>query len=230
MAKTGLLDRYSALDEDVLADFKSLWKLSPDSRSNLIQYIKPLTEATTVSEVDLIIKKATKEIEGHTRDVLAAVRIVNHICINWHPIKDKIEDFLEELADFNLLPDEKIEEANAFLIDFLRELENTNKYRYKQYYTNALLPSYQGISTMIDFRAIMNNFIQNTLEEMDVDKYKPRCIGFAPVVLIEIRLDTGLPRKFNFQCDEETLEILIQSLQGAHKDLIAAKAALPDGE
>jgi hypothetical protein len=63
--------------------------------------------------------------------------------------------------------------------------------------------------------------------DVKVEDYKPECIGFVPVMIIKIRRDDGEPKTFEFQCDEDSLKSMINTLQSAIKDLEAAKLSGP---
>jgi hypothetical protein len=52
----------------------------------------------------------------------------------------------------------------------------------------------------------------------------------VPVILVKVRRDSGDPKSFDFQCEEFELRRMIDVLEGALKDLEAAKAALGSGE
>ena len=128
-----------------------------------------------------------------------------------------------------MVPSDKAEDAKSFLVDFLAEVEKDNIYRLEKWFSGRLLPSYQGCSALVDFRAVMKNPF-GFGEDEKLDKYEPVCIGFAPVVIVEISRDSGDPKIFQFQCEGDHLQVLIENLQSALKDLKAARKSLPGGE
>ena len=168
------------------------------------------------------------EIGGNASEILRALRVLQFISAQWDPVNDTPENFLRDLDELSLISQEKEEESTAFLLEFLSELQKDNRRRLQKMHANALLPSFMGVTTLVDFRAVMERPFGTGLEDV-LEDYRPRCIDFAPVVLVGLNCDTGDPQAFRFQCEPEDLLILIEQLQAALKDLEAAKASLPGG-
>lgn len=206
-----------------------LWQLQTEVRKGLIPHIQKVVKAQTVREREAATDAAVKELGANPVEVLRAIKLLRYIYSEWNPVHDTLQTFLTDLSELQFIPQEKAEEAKSFLLDFLSEVEKDNTYRLEKMFADALLPSFKKCSTVVDLRAVIRNPYGSALENK-IGDYEPTCIGFAPVIVVQLYRDICDPESFLFQCQENALQNLIDSLSAALKDLKAAKRSLPGGK
>ena len=170
--------------------------------------------------------KAVSDIGGNPPDILRALKVLLFISSEWDPTRDTAEGFAKDLTDLGFIPAENVAEAQKFLVALFGEIQKDNLRRLQKTFANSLLPSFTGVSSLIDFRAV---FDQPYRFGSELESYQPRCVGFVPVVLVRLRRDGSEFKTFEFQCEPRDLELLISHLQAALKELGSAKNSLPGG-
>ena len=185
-----------------------------------------LSKAETTGEGKVITDKAVSEVAGQSAVLLRSLKLLQHISDEWNPSADTPENFLRDLTELGLAPSTK---ARKFLLDLLTEVERDNLRRLEKDYANALLPSYIGTYTVVDFRAVVQRPFGSGLQDK-IEEYEPGILSFVPVVVVRIRRDSGDPMTFEFQCEERPLRRLPDALEAALKDLEAAKLSFPRQE
>ena len=226
--RSSIFNKFAGLPKEFQEDLSVLWKLPQQVRMGLIAHIPKIAKARTSGQKKIAMDEAVEELEGNSADVLKCLRLMGFIYEEWSPIYDTAASFLKDLADLYLIPEEKVEEAKDFLIEFLAEVEKDNKYRLEKMFASSLLPSLEQQTTLVDFRAVIRKPFGTGLKD-DIEEYEPTCVGFTPVIIVRLRRDAGEPRSFAFQCEEDSLNMLIESLQAALMDLKAAEKCLPGG-
>ena len=227
--RTRIFNNFANYSKDFRDDFAVLWRLPEQVLMGLVPLIPRLAKTRTVGEKKVAMDNAVAELGGSPADVLNALNLLLFIYGQWNPIRDTAESFLKDLGDLSLVPEEKVELAKPFLIEFLSAVEKDNTYRLEKIFAAQLLPCYEGCSTVVDFRAVIRHPFGSGLED-DLEHYDPKCIGFIPVVVIELKRDSGDPLSFVFQCEEDSLEMLIEGLNAALRDLKSARESLPRGD
>jgi hypothetical protein len=144
-------------------------------------------------------------------------------------VVDTPDGFVSDLLELSLIPADKLAAAKRFFKGFFAEVSSGNRVLVERMYATSLLPSYTGANTMIDMRAIIQQPFGSLVGEA-IETYKPKCVGFVPVVIVKIRRDDGTPADFEFQCEEAPLRRLVNILEAALVDLRTAKASLPKGK
>ena len=226
--RTTIFNDFAGMHERFKEDFDTLWGLSAEQRHALIPHVSRIFQTRQVGQHKIATDAAVSDIGGESGDILKALSILLYIHREWRPYRDTSEDFLRDLAELRIIPEEKTEEASLFLRDFLAAVEQDNKRRMEQSTTTSMLPYLKGCDTLVDFRAVIRNPFGTGLDDR-VDKYEPHCISLVPVVLVNVKRDSGDPTSFQFQCIEEDLDVLIEALQAANKELQAARVALRKG-
>jgi len=227
--RTSIFNSFADLKKEFHEDFDVLWRLTPESRSFLLPAMSRLAKCRTTGDKKAQIDRVVSEAGGNAGEVLSAVKILRYIYQEWNPIRDTSESFALDLADLGLMPEEKNHEAREFLEKFLSWIQSENDSRIGKMFASSLLPSYIGCETLVDFRSVIRNPYGSELDET-IEDYSPTCIGFVPVVIVQMRRDAGDPEQFEFQCEEDALQRLVYSLQAALKDLKSARSSLPGGE
>lgn len=226
--RTSIFSNFTDLSKEFRDDFDVLWQLPAEARKGLIPQIPKVVKTRTTGEQKSATNAAVEESGANPADVFRAIRILLYIYSEWNPLHDTPQTFLTDLGELQLVPQEKAEEAKSFLLDFLAEVEKDNDYRLEKSFAESLLPTFKQCATVIDLRAVIRNPYGSAFENK-IQEYEPTCIGFAPVVVVRLSRDTSDAKSFLFQCEEDALQNLIDSLSAALKDLKAAKRSLPGG-
>ncbi len=220
--RSNIFNKYATLEKVFQEDLKKLWELPQNARNALIDHVANIYKAETETIEEARIEKAVYEIGGDSAKVLKVLSCLRFLYSEWNLFLDKPDDFLRDLGDLSLVPKEHAEEAKVFFLEFLKKVESDNPRRLEKYYANALLPSFTGINTKIDFRAMIRE-PYGIKYPYNISKYSPECSGLVPIIMIGIKRDSGVPMTFRFQCDETSLQLFIDTLLAAQKDLKAAK-------
>lgn len=226
--RTSIFNNFTDLERDFSEDFKLLWTISKEQRAALIPKSVLLFKARTTVDSKRIMDQAVSEIGGNTANVLKCLRLLRFIFRAWNPVSDTPENFIKDLNELDLLPEAEIEDAEEFLMDFFSHVQDDNDRRLQKLYANSILPSFKGFSTLVDFRAVISNPFASDLND-DYHSYEPRCIGFTPVIIAQIRTDSSQSPYINMQLEEEDIQYLIEALNATLKDLNSAKQSLPGG-
>lgn len=226
--RTSIFNKFADLEKEFSEDIKILWNLPEEQRVALIPKVDLLFKSRTSGDMKKIMDQAVSEIDGKTVELLRCLKLLHFIFREWNPISDTPDDFIKDLNELNLLPDKGIENAEGFLLDFFLQVQRDNDRRLQKLYANSILPSYIGCTTLVDFRAIIRNPYGSGLDD-EVPSYKPSCAGFTPVIIAQIRTNSGNSSDLKFQLEEEDVQHLIDILTAALKDLDSAKKSLPGG-
>lgn len=223
--RTSIFMKYVGMPERFNEDLKFLWDVPDNQRKAIFPYIAEIYKTETPADREIALDKAIKEVAGNAEDNLRIINLLLFIYSSWNPLQDTPSNFVKDLDDLHLLPIEKREDAMAFLLEFFSIIEADNTRRLKKMFAGSVLPSFIGVDTIVDFRSIIKQPYGSTLDDR-IENYNPECLDFIPIVLIQIERDTLSPKTFEFQCEEDDLDMLINSLQAAKKDLEASKNAL----
>lgn len=224
---TSIFTLFADLSKEFPNDFALLWNLTKEQRNLLLKYLSEISKVEVSDKAEELMAKAVLEVGGNSPDVLRALKSLLFISNEWNPIKDKGEDFIKDFAALKLIPIEKEKEALEFLTILFDEIQRDNQRRLNKRYANSLIPSFTGITSLIDFRTV---FEQPYQYGDDLDKYSPKCLGFIPVVLICLQRSGEENKLFEFQCEPEDLDLIISRLQAIAKDLHSARVSLSGGK
>jgi hypothetical protein len=224
--RTSIFTSFTQLPKEFREDFNTLWNLPAAQRTALIPYVSEISKIELSKEREELMNKAVSEIGGDIPDLLRVLKLLHFISSEWNPFWDTPENFLKDIGELKLIPSEKAQESKSFLLEFLSEIKKDNLRRLRKIYANSLLPSLESIKTLIDFRAVFENPFHLGDKIKD---YEPRCIGFVPVILVRISRDSGNPKNFEFQCEQNDLQLIISQLQATLKDLENGKMSIPGG-
>jgi hypothetical protein len=227
--RTNIFNKFAQLSKEFCEHIELLWELTSEQRKAIIPHVSLVYRTQTIGEKEAATEDAVKSIGGNAANILKLLTLLLYVYGEWNPIFDTPEDFVRDLRDLGLIPEDKAEAAGDFWIEFLSEVQSDNTRRLEKMYASSLLPSYKGCSTLVDFRAVIRNPYGSKPDEK-IDDYQPRCVSYVPIVLIQIFRDAGEPRKVEFQCEESDLQLLIRTLEASLKDLEAARFALPGGD
>jgi hypothetical protein len=227
--RTSIFNNFADLPKEFREDMEVLWSLPPKCRSALIPYVVEICKTATVGEKKDAMDRAVKKVGGNAADLLRALKFLAYIYRAWNPITDTPEGFVEDLAELDLIPRSKARQAEKFLLDFVGEVQKDNRRRLEKMHAGSLLPSFTGCSTLVDLRAVIDKpFGTGTHDKLE--EYDPTCISFVPIIVLQVRVDSGDPDSFLVQFEEHDLRTFIEELQAALKDLESARRALPGGE
>lgn len=226
--RTSIFNNFANLDDTLSEDFKILWGLKEEARAQLITKIPQVYKAKTNGELHDAMDKVVSEIEENATDLLRTVKLLYYIYREWSPIKDTPEGFIKDLAELQFIPKDQVENAEKFLFEYLSLIQDENNIRLRKMYSSSVVPTYQGISTVIDFRAVISTPYRSIDINQSLEDYAPRCVGFAPVVITKIKYGKNNNNKeIVFQATAEEIQAIIDELSAALKDLNASKNIIP---
>ena len=223
--RTSIFNNFADLPKEFREDFHRLWQMPKQVRLKLISHVASVAKARTSSERKLATDAATQGTKQSPADLLRVLKLLLYVYEAWNPIHDTSESFQRDLIDLGLVPEGKTGEAKLFLADFLAQVGKDNAYRLEKMFAASLLPCYRSCNTLVDMRAVIQNPFGAGLEDK-LEEYEPLCVGFVPVVVVKISRDMGDPVSLEFQCEEDALKDMIETLQASLKDLKAAKGVL----
>jgi hypothetical protein len=230
--RTAIFNQFTDLPKEFRDDFRLLREeTTEEQRTALLSHIPGIYKTSTVGEEKITIDEAVSriaELGGDAASVLRVIKVLLFVYRQWNPVADKASDFLKDLKELGLLPEDD-KSTSDFLSEFLEIVQQDNRRRLEKFHASSLLPSYTGCATLVDLRAVIKKPFGTGLNDQIAD-YEPECLSFVPVILVKVRRDSGDPKSFDFQCEEFELRRMIDVLEGALKDLEAAKAALGSGE
>ena len=223
--RSAIFKSFADLPKEFTDDLRMLWSLSQEQREGLIPAALELLRADTSHDHDTALEQSVANLGGEEAELLKALKAVFFICRNWVPFEDTPEAFIADLKSLRLLPEEGQAASVSFLLELLSALQEDNVRRMQKRYADATLPSYVGMSAVVDIRPV---FAQpfGTRGHTKVEYYTPDFIGWVPVILVNMQRDTGLATSFEFQCDEDGARRMVGFLQAALKDLQAAKGQI----
>lgn len=222
--RTSIFMGYVSLPDRFKEDLMFLWDFSDNQRRAFLPYIADIYKTETSADRQIVVEKALKEIGGNAEENLKIINLLLYIYSSWNPMQDTPSNFVKDLEDLHLLPVEKRDETLAFILEFFSIIEADNNRRLKKIFAGSVLPSYVGIETIVDFRSIIKQPYDSIIGR-NIEDYNPECVDFIPIILIKLERDAS-PKTFEFQCEENDLDTLIESLQAVKKDLEVSKNTL----
>lgn len=222
--RTSIFTGYARLTDRFKEDLTFLWDFPDNQRGAFLPYIADIYKTETPADRQIAVDKALKEIGGNAEENLKIINLLLNIYSAWNPMQDTPSNFVKDLEDLHLLPVEKRDETLAFLLEFFSIIEADNTRRLKKIFAGSVLPSFIGIETIVDFRSIIKQPYDSIIGR-NIEYYNPECVDFIPVILIKLERDAS-PKTFEFQCEEDEVDALIESLQAVKKDLEVSKNTL----
>ena len=221
--RTSIFMNFANRPKEFREDFETLWSLPDEDRAALIPYVSQLSKAETTGEGKAITDKAVSEIGGQSAVLLRSLKLLEYISDEWNPSADTPENFLRDLTELGLVPSTK---ARKFLFDLLTEVERDNLRRLEKDYANALLPSYVGTYTVVDFRAVVQRPFGSGLQDK-IEEYEPGILSFVPVVVVRIRRDSGDPVTFGISMRRMAAPMASRYPRGSAEGLRGSEALFP---
>lgn len=223
--RTSIFTKYARLKKEFKEDIQFLWNLPNDQRKAIIPYLNKLYKAETDAEWEIAVERALSGIEGSSEENLRMIHILIYIYREWNPISDTPSNFLRDLEELHLIQEENRKDVESFLLEFFSIVESDNLRRLQKIYAGALLPSFNGIQFIVDFRPIFKNPYGSGMDH-NIENYHPDFIDFIPIILVKIERDNSFPQMFEFQVEEKHIDVIIDTLKAAKKDLETSKLAL----
>ena len=219
--RTSIFSEFTGLKDEFHRDLRTFWSLSPGRWTSLLHGAMRVLRADTKGEERKAIEETVADMEGNPVELLPSLNVLYYVCRQWNPVKDTPGAFLEDMRSLSLIPKDKEDEASRFIEEMLATLEKDKVRRLKKMYANSLLPAFIGANTLVDIRPVFDKPFGSDTDDK-VDEYEPVIIDFAPVVLVKILRDSGLPQEVAFQCEERDVRNLIEQLTAALKELDTA--------
>jgi len=220
--KSKLFRSFSNIDEAFKKDINVLWEIPAKERELLIPIIRRFMFAETNREVDSLREEATSSIDFDKSKLLIAIKMLRFLQQLWNPVIDQPSDVVQDIRDLGLLPSDGADIAEAFLIRFFEVVKQDSDERMKRSFASSCLPNYLSVDAVVDLRAVFRNPF-GFGENEQIALYKPECIGFVPVAVIEIERDEDEPKKFRFQIEKSALKRFIDNLNATLNEIEVAE-------
>ena len=88
---------------------------------------------------------------------------------------------------------------------------------------SGVLPAFSGLTFTVETRSVREKPYNRSL---NVEEYAPKVVDVAFVASCHLAVDAGQIKDFFFQVSEEDIEVIIDILQAARKDMTALKGYL----
>jgi len=215
--RSNLFQKAAGFEKTFEEHLNALWDMPKEKQKIILRRMPQVIQAETSGERYEAQDALAKEVGGDSKKVLQAVSVLSYIASQWDPFLDNPQGVMRDIKILKVLPKEKKKKdrAERFLKDFLNFLEKDNRRRIKDSSATAVVPILTGVSTAVDFRAVVESYFSWRVDTPET--YNPQCKSLMPIVLVEIRT-TKRENPFFFQCEPDELEMLIRRLQATVKE------------
>jgi len=222
--KSKFFSNFDSTDEDNKG-FKialdRLMELSLDDLNTIIDMLPSILLAETnvqANEQIQILQDKLPDINASV--VQSSITFFEFLEEHLREVMDTPEDLVFDLVENLTLLQESKRDLFLHVITRLKEvIDSTGSEVLKREYAAGVLPAFDGIGTTVEIRAIQENRFSPITS---VDKYTPSISDLVGIVSINIDLDTG--NEFFFQAARSDLELVIDTLRAALKDLDALES------
>lgn len=199
--------------EEFRKDFGLLLKLDSSGLEALLEELARLLLAGSRRERRDIIGKLGERLAVETRVLASAGEVLLFLANRFvKEEKESVEDLVADLRDVGLLPDERVDDFRSFLSGIRDQVEAELRLADLEKRTLASgAKNLRGIGAVVDFRPVIPNYYETGT---DIASYDPICKGFAPVIMVSLKLDDDT---VYFQLDERDLKELVDHLTAAQK-------------
>jgi hypothetical protein len=219
--KSRIFSHYDATRSDELKqDLEVLASLTADQLDMIVDDIAEIYATPSQREERELRQSLSKKagvdlsILGHAIDIAEFfVRAFSDQDIAEGDVPDAIAD---DLVSLELLP----EDRKTDLSDFLTKLQNASKAvkeeRTRQSHLGKCVPSLKNVEVAIDHRCIFDpeySFVDEPAS------YDPKCTGVATMAIIRLGVSDAHQEQFLFQVDRRRLEILMNYLKAAQRQM-----------
>jgi|GEM_PF-5417846 len=214
-------DPNSKKNEQFLIDLKRLLSSSDGLLNEILDKVSDLYVVRTSSQRESIVDGISANTGKSKVEINYIVYILEFFIKNRleDENSDTADDWLEDLKSLGVIELDEEEEflriAKVLIDDVVPKIEKDVK---RQKFTTGLLPVLENIGATVEMRAVNENKFK---VGQDLNNYVPRVSDIVPLVSLHIGLDTE--ENFYFQVSEEALDLMIDSLGAAKKDLSALK-------
>ncbi len=154
---------------------------------------------------------------------LKIINVLEFFSNRWVYKRDTAEGVLQDFLDLKIFPNnEQRDKSIKFLHDFFIFLESDRNRRIDRIQQQILLPGLMSISSVIDYRTVIESDFDWILD--DASEYKPEINRTVPVIILKLNLDDLDP--VIFQCDNNDLENMINKLIAVKRELDASEKIL----
>jgi len=179
-------------------------------------------QADTRGQAKDAVERAVSDVAADEATILKVLNVLTYIASEWNPVNDTPQSLLDDMRKLSLLPEQKKEEAERFMLDFLSALQKDSLRRLKEMFANSVAPNYRSATAVVDFRPVIDRPFGVGLDDK-LEDYRPRCVAWVPIALVQFRYTDGESRSVTFQCGERDLRRIIDILEAALRDMRAAR-------
>jgi len=201
-------------NKQFLRDLRSLIILDADKRRKLLEAVFEVLDIKSDNARKERIERLAKETKVSLPEIYSALEscsfLVEHLAKD-ECKEDKSTDLGEDLRELTGITEA---ETNRF-VEVVENIKHDAVDRYKvqrmkKAFEAGVLPSLQSCGATVEIRALIEDRYHFG---MDPDKYKPTITGYAPVISINLSVDSGVLNEFIFQATPEEVRFLIGKLR-----------------
>ena len=219
--KSTLFSRFDLTDEENKFFVEAMEKVLSNNRDGLLKIIQRLPEMQTLTsrqERINVCEELSDELGVEFSTVNSAINVFNFFASNL--IKNEFKDdtaeqIVDDLISLNKLKKDKKDLLQEILELIIKESKNSllraNAERKSKL---GVLPSFTGISTSVELRAIIEREID---VKESLDEYLPILLGYIPIVSISIHSDDENNSNYFLQATIDETKLIIRELQAAIK-------------
>lgn len=220
--RTDFFSSFATLRDKFSEHWDDLWSLDSEIRFMLVPYVVERMQADTRGQAKDVVERAVSEVGADEATILKVLDVLTYIAVEWNPVNDTPQSLLDDMRKLSLLPEKETEEAERFMLDFLSALERDSLRRLKDMFASSVVPNYRSSSVVVDFRPVIDHPFGAGLDDK-LEDYRPQCVAWVPVALVQFRYSDAQGRSLTFQCGERDLRRIIDTFEAALRDMRAAK-------
>lgn len=185
------------------------------------RFVRARTAAES-HQVSRPVEAQTGDREAHILDIFRLLRFfLEKMMLDPETREDSVADWAEDLLKLGLIADDA---RGSFVgcIERLRDeiLPMVRGDVLERIYAAGVLPTINEFGVTVEFRAVQTDKYRPDSAAAD---YTPNIVGMVPVASLHVGVDRGAVNDFCFQADERELDMMINALEAAKKEIAALK-------
>lgn len=225
MSEISLL-RYLNLTEESLkkmkADLQALAEAPLADVEKVISFLPQLSEAITVGIREEIRQKLYSDLDLSNQQRSKVISITNFLSSALIDLIDKEilvssqpgETISTEFMDEGLIDKKHFGTLSEYINKIYEFASGSQISREIKKHESGVLPSLYGIESTVELRGVMKGAWR---AGMDLEEYMPSLITYVPIASVHIEASND--EELYFQVSEDTLDLLISSLDAARKEM-----------
>jgi hypothetical protein len=207
-----------------LRELRCLISFDADKRGKLLKAVFDILDIRSEKARKDRVETLAKEIKIPLPDVYSALGSCNFLMESLARDENKADKPINLGEDLRELTGISAEETSRF-VEVVENIKRDAVDKYKvqkkrKSFEAGVLPSFRGCGVTVEMRAVIDDKFGFG---MDLEKYKPKIVGHAPVISVHLHTDSGVLDEFIFQASPEELQLLVDNLRAALTEAEAFK-------